>query len=58
MHDFKIGDKVYGHDWLFGEITQLFNDGANVEFDTPHGGGTIFVPYECMRKAEIVAIDI
>lgn len=58
MHDFEIGDKVYGHDWLFGEITQLFEDGAYVEFDTGHGGGTIFVPYEHLRRANVVMIDI
>lgn len=58
MHDFEIGDKVYGHDWLFGEITQLFEDGAYVEFDTPHGGGTVFVEYKHLRRANVVMIDI
>lgn len=58
MKDFEIGDKVYGHDWLFGEITQLFEDGASVEFDTPRGGGTIFVPYEHLRRVDVVMIDI
>lgn len=58
MTDFEIGEKVYGYDWLLGTITQLFDDGAYVEFDTPRGGGTIFVPYEDMRKVTVTIVDI
>lgn len=40
-HIFKIGDYVYGSDWCYGQIVDLLDDGAIVEYETERGGGNI-----------------
>ena len=52
MENFKIGDWVYVDDWLYGQIIELEDDGAQIGFDTAGGGGCIFVAYGFLRKAE------
>lgn len=42
MHNFNIGDYVYGGDWCYGQIIEMESDGAHVEFNTERGGGTVF----------------
>lgn len=38
---FKIGDYVYADDWCYGQIVEIANGLAYVEFDTGTGGGTL-----------------
>ena len=52
MHDFKIGDKVYGSDWCQGVIVDITDDHALVKFETAGGGGTISFPFEEMVPEE------
>lgn len=54
MSEFEVGDFVYGSNWCFGEIVQLDNYGAWVEFDTGTGGGTSYFEYEEL----VLACDI
>lgn len=58
MTEFKVGDLVYGHDWLVGEITQLLDDGVYIEYDSPRGGGIMFAAYDRLRRADVVVVDI
>ena len=52
MRKFKVGDHVYGGDWCYGEIVDLEEHGALVEFETRGGGGTWYFLYEEMRLEE------
>ena len=40
MTDFKIGDMVFAEGWCYGEIIDICDNEAMVEFDTGFGGGT------------------
>ena len=44
MQKFEIGDWVYAGDWCYGQIAELKDDYAYVEFDTGSGGGCL--PFE------------
>ena len=48
MTDVKlmIGDYVYASDWCFGEIVDMDDDGAWVEFETGRGGGTSYFNFD------------
>lgn len=53
MTDFKIGDYVYAGDWAYGEIVEIDENVACIEFTTPGGGG-------CMHfdLSELTPFDI
>lgn len=45
METFKVGDRVYSEeDFIYGEIVEIENDFACVEFRTARGGGCL--PYK------------
>ena len=44
MRKFEIGDWVYAGEWCYGQILELEDDCAHVEFDTGFGGGCL--PFE------------
>lgn len=54
MQIFTVGDYVYASDWCFGEIVELTDDGAYVEFETEFGGGTTFFGFDEM----VLAADV
>ena len=51
MDNFKIGDWVYGDDWCYGQIMDIDNKGALVEFETPGGGGSMWFNFDELEKA-------
>lgn len=51
MSEFKVGDWVYAHDWCYGQITDLTDDEATVEFETERGGGSFPFDITDLRKA-------
>lgn len=51
MSNFKVGDYVYASDWCFGEIVELCEDHAYVEFETDFGGGTMPFAYDELKLA-------
>ena len=52
MHIFSIGDWVYAGDYVYGQIVELGDDWAAVEFDTGSGGGTLTYDISILSKAE------
>ena len=48
--DFKVGDYVYAS-WCCGIITEIGNDGATVEFETEHGGGSALFDFSELEHA-------
>lgn len=52
MDEFKVGDWVYADDWCYGQISEIENGTAYVEYDTDRGGGTCGFELEELRKAE------
>lgn len=46
MGKFKVGDHVYGDDWCYGEVLEIYEDGALVGFETGSGGGSMFFDWE------------
>lgn len=53
MSEFKIGDWVYAHDWCYGQITDLIDTEAIVEFETAGGGGSYSFELTDLRKAPV-----
>lgn len=51
MSNFEIGDWVYAHDWCYGQVTDLTNVEATVEFETTGGGGSYTFEITDLRKA-------
>lgn len=51
MSEFKVGDWVYAKDWCYGQIVELHDDHAHVEFDTGTGGGTMPFGLEELQPA-------
>lgn len=49
---FEIGDYVYAGDWFYGIITDIYDDGAVVEFETAGGGGSLFFDFDELEKAD------
>ena len=52
MYEFKIGDWVYVGNWCYGQIVELKDDYARVEFDTGSGGGNVLFPLTDLQPAE------
>lgn len=44
MEKFKVGDWVYAEDWCYGQIVDIEDNLAHVEYDTGTGGGCM--PFE------------
>lgn len=51
MSEFKVGDWVYAHDWCYGQITDLTDDEATVEFETERDGGCFSFDITDLTKA-------
>ena len=51
MTDFKIGDWFYAHDWCYGQITDIDDEVACVEFETAGGGGSYTFELSDLSKA-------
>jgi hypothetical protein len=52
MHEFKVGDYVYVDDWCYGQIVDISEEGARVEFDTPGGGGSYMFDFDELEPAD------
>ena len=50
MNNFKIGDWVYGDDWCYGQIMDIDNRGALVEYETAGGGGSVWFNFDELEK--------
>lgn len=48
---YEIGDYVYACDWCYGQIVDMDEYGALVEFDTGTGGGSLWFSYSELQKA-------
>lgn len=51
MDEINIGDYVYGSDWCYGQVVDIDNKGARVEFETPGGGGSFWFDFNELTKA-------
>lgn len=51
MDEFGIGDYVYASDWCYGQIVDIDNKGARVEYETPGGGGSFWFHFNELTKA-------
>lgn len=51
MTEFNVGDWVYAHDWCYGQIVDLTDDVATVEFETAGGGGSYGFEITDLKKA-------
>lgn len=51
MDEFNIGDWVYGDDWCYGQIMDIDNKGALVEYETAGGGGSFWFNFCELEKA-------
>ena len=51
MTEFNIGDYVYGADWCYGQIIDIDNKGARVEYETAGGGGSFWFHFNELTKA-------
>ena len=52
MHEFKVGDWVYGDDWCHGQIVEIYEGTAYVEYATDRGGGICVFELSELRPAE------
>ena len=52
MEKFSIGDWVYVSDWCYGQIVNIDDGIASVEYDTGTGGGLCSFMIEDLTKAE------
>ena len=52
MRNFKIGDWVYASDWCYGQIENIEDGIALVEYFTPGGGGCCSFLIDDLQKAE------
>ena len=50
MNDINIGDWVYGEDWCYGQVIDINDEGALVEYETP-GGGSMRFYFNELEKA-------
>lgn len=48
---FYVGDWVYAGNWCYGQIVEVNDTYAAVEFDTGNGGGTLHFDFEDLEKA-------
>ena len=51
MSEFKIGDWVYAHDWCYGQIVELTDTEARLEFSTETGGGSFTFELSDLKRA-------
>lgn len=58
MGEFNIGDWVYASDWCYGQIVDIDNKGARVEYETPGGGGNFWFDFNELTKAPSPKSDI
>jgi hypothetical protein len=58
MDEINIGDYVYGNDWCYGQVIDIGNKDARVEFETPGGGGSFWFDFNELTKAPSPKSDI
>ena len=52
MSNFKVGDWVYASDWCHGQIVYIYDDYAEVEYETVGGGGSCAFRLNELQKAD------
>ena len=51
MKKFEIGDWVYASNWCYGQIVDIGDDYANVEFSSERGGGCLPFDFDELTPA-------
>lgn len=52
MNEFSIGDYVYASDWCYGQIVDITDTEAMVEFETAGGGGCFSFDFDELVLAD------
>lgn len=57
MNKFNVGDWVYAGDWCYGQIVELGDECATVQFDTGSGGGSFSFELDALELAAPSDLD-